>query len=100
MRKHLPNIIGVISGFAVALGLPSFAIWQWDIILSGCVWWTDGVHGWAWNGAGAYASAPFKCWLWLDTVGGAYDKLLFLIFLGVIVGVSLVFLSVWYWTDE
>ena len=80
-------IIGIIGCFTGQLFGILFAVWQWDIIVTGCVWWEaspTGV-GWAWPGPGAYARAPFQCWLWRTTIGSAYDTLLFLIFVSAIV---------------
>ena len=59
-------IIGIIICFTSQLTGVFFAIWQWDIIVSGCVWWEASPTGmgWAWYGPGAYARAPFQCWLW------------------------------------
>ena len=86
-------IIGIIGCFTGQLFGVLFAVWQWDIIVSGAVWWEASPTGlgWAWPGPGAYARAPFQCWLWRTTIGSAYDTLLFLIFVSAIVPMIVLF---------
>ena len=79
--KHLKHIFGILLGFVLIIFGTIFALWQLDIIVSGCVWHEnpDG-SGWAWHD-GAYAKAYFQCFLWKTTIGQAYDTL-FLYFRG------------------
>jgi hypothetical protein len=89
--RTLYNIAGVMA----ALSLLLFSIWQLDIIVTGPVWWEASPEGmgWAWYGPGAYAKAPFQCFLWKTTIGQAYDTLFLLIFISFI----LQFVSVFFW---
>jgi len=93
-KKHVFNVLGIM----VAVSLLLFSIWQWDIIVSGPVWWESSPTGvgWHWDGPGAYQRACFQCFLWKTTIGVAYDTLLFLMFTSfVLLGISL-----WFWNDE
>ena len=98
-RKHVFNVLGIVVAFIVGLIIPMFCIWQWDMIVSGCVWWEESPAGvgWHWDGPGGYFRAPFQCFLWRTTVGVAYDTLLFVLFASIIAAMILLFLSVWYW---
>jgi len=98
--KHLKHIFGILLGFVLIIFGTIFALWQLDIIVSGCVWHEnpDG-SGWAWHD-GAYAKAYFQCFLWKTTIGQAYDTLFLLDFILPTLGAILIFVSVWYWYDE
>lgn len=100
-REHLKNVAGIMIGFALIIASLFFTIWQLDIILTGCVWWEASPTGmgWAWYGPGAYAKAPFQCFLWRTTIGQAYDTLFFLNFALPIIGAIIIFLSVWTWEE-
>ena len=89
--RTLYNIAGVMASLSLLL----FSIWQLDIILTGPVWWEASPEGmgWTWYGPGAYAKAPFQCFLWKTTIGQAYDTLFLLIFISFI----LQFVSVFFW---
>lgn len=97
--EHLKNVAGIVAGFLCIVLGSMFTLWQLDIIVSGPVWHVnlDG-SGWAWHN-GAYAAAPFQCFLWRTTIGAAYDTLFLLNWLVTLAGGVLIFLSLWYWTE-
>jgi len=100
-RRHIFNVLGIVASFLIGLIIPMFCIWQWDMIVTGPVWWEaspTGV-GWHWDGPGGYFRAPFQCFIWRTTVGGAYDTLLFVLFSSIIASLILMFASIWTWKD-
>ena len=101
MRKHLKNIVGIITAFFTQVFGILFGLWQLDLIVSGPVWWEASPTGmgWAWYGPGAYQRAYFQCFLWKTTVGMAYDVLFTIIFLSAVLPSILLFISIWYWED-
>ncbi|MGA2385495.1 MAG: hypothetical protein ABSG33_03060 [Candidatus Bathyarchaeia archaeon] len=86
-----------LAGVMVAMGLLFFSLWQLDLIVSGPVWWQSPTNpygaGWSWPGPGAYAKDRFQCFLWVTTVGQAYDTLFMLIFISFII----LFASAFFW---
>lgn len=84
-----------LAGVMVAMGLLFFSLWQLDLIVSGPVWWQYSATGpgWSWSGPGAYAKDRFQCFLWVTTVGQAYDTLFMLIFISFII----LFASAFFW---
>ena len=85
-----------LAGIMVAMGLLFFSLWQLDLIVSGPVWWSSGVHGtgsgWS-HPSGAYSNDYFQCFLWKTTIGQAYDTLFMLIFISFII----LFASAFFW---
>ena len=95
--KHLKNIAGIVIAFVTQVFGVLFGIWQFDMMVSGCVWWGNATQGWSYPFR--YANEYFQCFLWRTTIGQAYDTLLTIIFLSAVLPSILLFISVWYWTD-
>jgi hypothetical protein len=100
MRMFSSNLVKTsavlnLAGVMFAMGLLFFSLWQLDMIVSGPVWWASSPNGqgWSWPGPGAYADAPFQCFLWKTTYGQAYDTLFLMIFISFIV----LFASAFFW---
>ena len=101
-RKYLKNIAGIIFGFMLSTFGSLFALWQLDIIVSGPVWWSSSPHGQGigWTHLnGAYSNDYFQCFLWKTTIGQAYDTLFLLNFALPLIGLVILFISIWFWDE-
>jgi len=97
IRKYGLNIVGVLFSAILLV----FAIWQLDIICVGRVWGSveENIEFYTWLKEQNYHSLseyPFQCFLWVTTIGRAYDTLLFLIFTAYV----LLFVSLITWKVE
>lgn len=101
--KKRPKALALVIFLLVFLAiLHMFSVWQLDLILEEPVWNTqkfiEEVNG------TIYAKCPFKCWLWIGTIGEAYDTLFFINFISyfgtVILFVYLFYLLMKYGTEN
>lgn len=98
--KNKRYLIAIITFFILQQICLFFGIWQFDMIVCGPVWWTDGISGWCWNGPGAYADSYFQCFLWKTTIGMAYDTLLLIIYAGAVLPTIGIAYSVYKWIRQ
>jgi len=61
-EDNIFNVLGIVASFLIGLIIPMFCIWQWDMIVTGPVWWEASPTGSAGIGwSGGYFRAPFQC---------------------------------------
>jgi len=92
MKKHLVNVVALLASVIAGLLMVSWAMQQIDFMVSPLI---------RWHALEAEWWFPLKGWFGIrTTIPNAYVWMMYLLFLGWIVSVIGVFLSVWYWDDE
>lgn len=107
IRKHLWNVLGLITSFTLAFCMFFFSYEQFELMLSGKVWGDPGsnvnFYQYLYNaGYRSFAASPWTINAELFpnmTAGQAYDLLCFMLFLSVILPLILLFISLWTWED-
>jgi hypothetical protein len=106
-RKHLPNLLGIITAFAIGLGGPFFGLWQFDLMCCGKVWGDPGSNVIFYQnlynaGYSSFAASPWTInaeFFPNMTAGVAYDFLLGLIITSSVLALVILLISIWTWED-